>query len=49
LTLFTQALTSSNRNANRTDNLVLSINLTSIPQLPAASYTGSLILAAQAL
>ena len=49
LTLFTQALTASNRNANRTDNLALQINLTSLPQLPAASYTGSLILAAQAL
>lgn len=49
LTLFTQALTSSNRNANRTDNLSLEINLTAIPQLPAASYSGSLILAAQAL
>lgn len=49
LTLFTQALSSSNRNANRTDNLLLQINLSGMPQLPAGTYTGSLILAAQAL
>ncbi|MGI4853883.1 MAG: hypothetical protein ACRYF4_07560 [Janthinobacterium lividum] len=49
LTLFTQALSSSNRNANRTDNLLLQINLSGQPQLPAGTYTGSLILAAQAL
>jgi hypothetical protein len=50
LLLFTQALTSSNRNSNRTDNLSLEINLTAQPQLPAASnYTGSLFLQAQAL
>ena len=49
LTLFTQALTSSNRNASRSDNLALQINLTSLPQLPAATYTGTVILQAQAL
>ena len=50
LLLFTQALSISNRNANRTDNLSLQINLTAQPQLPAASnYTGSLFLQAQAL
>jgi hypothetical protein len=49
LTLFSQALTSSNRSANRTDNLSLEINLTSQPQLPAATYTGTLSIQAQAL
>jgi hypothetical protein len=50
LLLFTQALSSTNRNASRTDNLSLEINLTAQPQLPAASnYTGSLFLQAQAL
>jgi hypothetical protein len=50
LLLFTQALSSSNRNSSRTDNLSLEINLSAQPQLPAASnYTGSLFLQAQAL
>lgn len=50
LLLFTQALSSSNRNSSRTDNLSLQINLAAQPQLPAASnYTGSLFLQAQAL
>ncbi len=33
----------------RTDNLNLEINLSSLPQLPAGNYTGTLILQAQAL
>ena len=49
LTLFTQALTSSNRTSSRVDNLNLEINLSSLPQLPAATYTGTLTLQAQAL
>jgi hypothetical protein len=49
LTLFTQPLTALNRAAFRADSLSLQINLTSLPQLPSASYTGALILAAQAL
>lgn len=49
LTLFTQALTASNRNGTRTDNLSLQINLSSQAQLPAATYTGTLYLQAQAL
>ena len=50
LLLFTQALSATNRNATRTDNLSLEINLSGQPQLPAASnYTGSLFLQAQAL
>jgi hypothetical protein len=49
LTMFTQALTSSNRSSTRTDNLALQINLTAQPQLPASTYTGTLNLEAQAL
>lgn len=49
LVLFNQAVTNTNRNANRTDNLNLEINLTSQPQLPAGTYTGTLNLQAQAL
>lgn len=49
LVLFTQGISNTNRNANRTDNLNLEINLTSQPQLPAGTYTGTLNLQAQAL
>jgi hypothetical protein len=49
LTLFTQALTSSNRSGTRTDNLSLQINLAAQPQLPAGTYTGTLTLQAEAL
>ncbi len=49
LTLFTQPISTSNRESNRTDTLTLQINTTSLPQLPAASYTGTMMLQAQAL
>lgn len=49
LTLFTQTISNTNRAASRNDNLNLEINLTSQPQLPAGSYTGTLNLQAQAL
>jgi hypothetical protein len=49
LTLFSQALSGTNRTANRTDNLNLEINLAAQPQLPAGSYTGTLNIQAQAL
>jgi hypothetical protein len=49
LVLFTQAISSTNRAASRNDNLNLEINLTSQPQLPADTYTGTLNLQAQAL
>jgi hypothetical protein len=49
LELYNQAITSSNRAANRTDNLNLKIDLTATPLLPAGSYTGTLTLQAQAL
>lgn len=49
LTLFSQAISGTNRVANRTDNLNLEINLTSQPLLPAGTYTGTLTLQAQAI
>ncbi|MBV8674445.1 MAG: hypothetical protein JOZ33_13510 [Acidobacteriaceae bacterium] len=49
LVLTTTAITNANRNSSRTDNLNLEINLTSQPQLPAGTYTGTLNLQAQAL
>ncbi len=49
LPLFIQLLNSSNVNSSRTDNLTLEINLLLQPQLPSATYTGSLLLQAQAL
>jgi hypothetical protein len=49
LQLFTQAITSTNRAANRSDNLNLRIDLTTVPQLPAGTYTGILTLQAQSL
>ncbi|HTB96503.1 MAG TPA: hypothetical protein VK716_05810 [Terracidiphilus sp.] len=49
LSLFTQAISASNRASNRSDNLNLQINLTAQPQLPAGTYTGTLNLQAQAL
>jgi len=49
LHLFTQVVALSNLNSNRNDNLDLEISLASTPQLPAATYTGTLRLRAQAL
>ena len=49
LELFTQSLSATNRASTRTDNLNLEIDLSSIPQLPSATYTGTLTLQAQAL
>jgi hypothetical protein len=49
LRLFAQRLSGTNRTANRTDNLNLEINLSSQPQLPAGTYTGTLNIQAQAL
>jgi hypothetical protein len=48
LEIFTQPLTALNRAAVRVDNLLLEINTTGLV-LPAASYTGTLTLQAQAL
>jgi hypothetical protein len=49
LTLYTQSLSTLNRASSRTDNLNLEIDLSSVPQLPSATYTGTLTLQAQAL
>lgn len=48
LPLFNIALSSSNRSSTRTDSLGLEINLSSLTQLPADTYTGTLLLVAQA-
>jgi hypothetical protein len=50
LPLGTTAITNANRNSNRTDTLALEIDLStgSLPQLPAATYTGTLNLQAVA-
>jgi hypothetical protein len=48
LEVFTQALSAANRAFTRTDNLLLEINTTGLV-LPAATYTGTLTLQAQAL
>jgi hypothetical protein len=49
LVLTSTAISNSNRNSSRTDNLQLEINLSSQTQLPAGTYTGTLNLQAQAL
>ncbi len=48
LLLFTQAISSSNRNSSRSDNLYFKIDLTSVPQQSAGTYTGVVTLQAQA-
>ena len=48
LELFSQTVV-GNGASNRTDALSLTINLTSLPTLPADTYTGTLIIEAQAL
>ena len=48
LLLFSQAISATNRFGTRSDNLALEINLASQAQLPAGSYTGTLVLMAQA-
>jgi hypothetical protein len=49
LKLFTQSITSTNRQSNRSDSVTLQINLTNQTQLPAGTYTGTLNLQMQAL
>ncbi len=48
LRLATVAVTAANRTSNRTDNMAFNINLSSLPQLPAGNYTGTLNIQAQA-
>jgi hypothetical protein len=49
LQLFTISSILTVGNSSRTDNLSLSINLSSLPQLPAATYTGVLFIVAQVM
>jgi hypothetical protein len=48
LQLANVAITNANRAGNRTDAMAFNINLTSLPQLPAGTYTGTLNIQAQA-
>ncbi len=48
LELFNVTLSAANRAGTRSDNLGLEINLSSLAQIPAATYTGTLVLQAQA-
>jgi hypothetical protein len=48
LQLANVAITGANKNANRTDVMAFNINLTTLPQLPANAYTGTLNIQAQA-
>ena len=47
--LYQQVITPATRTGTRNDTLDLSINLTTLPNLPAGTYTGTLSLQAQAL
>lgn len=49
LLLYTQSITNTNRASSRSDNLQLEINLTSLPQFPAGTYSGTLTLQAQSM
>jgi hypothetical protein len=49
LELFSQSISVTNLTSTRTDNLNLEIDLTSLPNLPAGVYTGTLNIQAQAL
>src|SRR3954470_8119492 len=42
LQLFTVKITGTNKTGSRTDNMLFNINLSTIPQLPAAPYAGTL-------
>jgi hypothetical protein len=48
LTVFTQAITDANRAGSHESSVALNIDLSSIPQLPAGAYTGTLHFQAQA-
>jgi len=49
LQLYTVKITGTNRNGTHTDNMLFNINLSTIPQLPAGTYTGVLNIQAQAI
>lgn len=48
LTIFNQAITSANLSGSNTSSVALNIDLSSTPQLPAGSYTGTIHFQAQA-
>jgi len=48
LQLANVAITGANKNSNRTDVMAFNINLSTLPQLPANTYTGTLNIQAQA-
>ena len=48
LQLANVAITGANKNSNRNDAMVFNINLSTLPQLPANTYTGVLNIQAQA-
>jgi hypothetical protein len=48
LQLANVAITGANKNSNRTDVMAFNINLTTLAQLPANTYTGTLNIQAQA-
>ena len=48
LQLANVAITGANKNSNRADAMAFNINLSTLPQLPAATYTGTLNIQAQA-
>ncbi len=48
LQLFNQSITGVNKSSNRTDTLNFNINLSSLPQLSADTYSGTLHIQAQA-
>lgn len=48
LQLSNVAITGANKNSSRTDVMAFNINLTTLPQLPANAYTGTLNIQAQA-
>jgi hypothetical protein len=48
LQLATVGITGANKNSSRTDVMAFNINLSTLPQLPAGTYTGTLNIQAQA-
>jgi len=47
LMVFTQKITGTNKTGSKTDVLNFNINLSTLPNLPAATYTGTLTIQAQ--
>ena len=47
LQLFTVKITGANKTGSHTDNMLFNIDLSTIPQLPAGTYTGTLNIQAQ--